>query len=377
MAIGVVSDPTSRLTASGSISNATCWSHEALTSTEISFKPVSKWRLLRRVFNCTRIFRDVGREAKNLRVRYMVDLQFTSIVMQDLGGSSKPSATDTTLPILNIQAAAAAPHSVVHKPHQSCKASQSSMQGLIIPLVVFRRPDCKQQSIFAVVASAVVFLSFECIQYPASDHVDWGGVWETNLYLFGSQIEFKNKCISIVTLFQAASILLFQAAYFWLKFREAALCSGGRKRKLSELEGVRTNCDEDGDEYSLRGVYARPAKDRYGNVVGYRYEPRFKPPRERNGRSVQSFQNLSLGSYSDRRDAEIVRQIAAFYYGMDAELVSLGDGSVFRIPAMPPLGLVGFEKAKWVSDRAKEVFEVYCKLRNNTTFTTQCLQSGN
>ncbi|KAG0606902.1 hypothetical protein M758_9G177400 [Ceratodon purpureus] len=360
-------------TASSSAGNSTCsWPPEALNSSTKCFNPVSKWRILRIFFNCTRIWRDVGRQAEHLRVRYTLDLQFRSIeVNQDLAISDS-SAIDTTLPMKVSSAIAGEDTPQCDRPHHGCQTtciSQSFRQvpkPCLFPLIHFPHQNSTQQPILAVVAFSVVCLSLECDQYP-TDHVDWGG-WGTS-YLSGTPLEPKNTCVSMVTLFQAASILLFQAAYFWLKFREAL--SAAAKRKLSDLQGVGL-IDKDVHQV-LKGVYTRAIKDKSsGKVVRYKYEPRFKPAREKNGRTVISFPNLSLGSYDNRRDAEIVRQIAAFYYGEGSEFVSLGEGRSFRIPAISH-GLSGHDKASRVSMKTKEVFESYCK--PNKTATAESLQS--
>jgi len=46
---------------------------------------------------------------------------------------------------------------------------------------------------------------------------------------------------------------------------------------------------------------------------------------------------------------------------MGKVFVTLGGGHVFRIPAMTHRGMPGLEKENWVSEIAKEVFEMYCK----------------
>lgn len=320
-----------------------------------SFKPISKWRILRIFFSCTRIWRDVGRQAENLRVRYTLDLQFKSIEVTDqdslVHGSSKPSAT------LDPKQLSVSDRSEDKLLQQRDKPQRGVV---LFPLVYFPPEPYsseRPQPVLAVVAFSAVFLSLECDQYYPPDHVDWGGELGTSV-LLGTLLGSKNACVSIVTLFQAASILLFQAAYFWLKFREAA-SSSGRKRKLSDrLQG----CDHDVHQSSWKGVYARAIKDRGGKILCYKYEPRFKPPRERTvDGEVVIFQNLPLGSYSDPRDAEVVRHIAAFYYGKETDVVSLGEGRTFKIPATSHHGLSGHQKAKWVSEEAKKLFDLHCK----------------
>jgi hypothetical protein len=324
-------------------------SPEALDSRAQSFKPISKWRILRIFFSCTRIWRDVGRQAENLRVRYTLDLQFRPI---EVPNPPEPSAAlDSTL--VSVSDSFTDKQQQCDKPHRGV---------VLFPLVYFPpqpNSDERPQPVLAVVAFSAVFLSLECDQYYPPDHVDWGGDLGTS-FLLGTLLGSKNTCVSIVTLFQAASILLFQAAYFWLKFREAA-SSSGRKRQLSDrLQGV--GCSDDVHLSSWRGVYARPVKDRGGKVLYYKYEPRFKPPRERTGDGeVLIFQNLPLGSYSDPRDAQVVRHIAAFYYDKETEVVSLGEGRTYKIPATSHHGLSGHQKAKWVSDEAKKLFDLHCK----------------
>ena len=128
------------------------------------------------------------------------------------------------------------------------------------------------------------------------------------------------------------SLLLFKAAYFWIWFREVA------PRKVS-------------------------CRVRDGKIG--KWEPKFKPPREKDARGgSQKFQCLRLGGYHTRWAAEVVCQIARFYYNMDERLVKLvADGFEFEIPELTrqEQGLAGMEKWNMVSDKAKEVYDIFEK----------------
>lgn len=376
--------------ASNSVSNASCpWRQEALNSSIETFKTtISKWRILRSVFNCTRIWRGVGRQAQNLQVGYTLDLQFRSMEAKEDLATSKPSATDSTLPI-NVSSAIGGDSledtQQSDKPSHGCKRSCISQDLLffghvpkpcMFPPIIFIQPN-HAQPILVIEAFLVVIISLENNPYP-TDHVDWGG-WRIS-YLFGTPLESNNTCVSIATLFQAASILLFQAAYFWLKFREAL--RSGRQRKLSGLQDV--GCNEGGVHHSLggsvnrrkrkssatqvlqcrdksdrEGIYTRYVRDKSGKITHCKYEPRFKPPREKmDSGGTLKFDCLSLGQYNTPAEAKIVRQIAAFYYGKDEDSVELEDGSQFYIPPMSgqEQGLSAEEKRRWVTWKAKEVY---------------------
>ena len=260
------------------------------------------------------------------------------------------------------------------KSRHGCKRSCVSQDILFFgqvykPCNMFPLIFSPQQPILeAVVVVAVVFLSLGD-RYP-TDHVDWGG-WGT-FYLLGTPLEPKNTCVSIVTLFQAASLLLFQAAYFWLKFREALALRFGRKRMHSGFQGegdmhqslkgmyaCKSQALQVGDESDRdSGVYRRAVKGKYGTQ--YKYEPRFKPPRTKlDSRSTLQLNRLSLGTYNTPIEAKIVRQFAAFYYGKDKGKVELEDGSYFLIPPMNPEEerFCGEEKREWVTQKAKELFQ--------------------
>ena len=138
----------------------------------------------------------------------------------------------------------------------------------------------------------------------------------------------------------------------WIKFRQAATPGSSRKRKsCATLEG-----EQFGDESKLRGVYVRHIKDRSGSIK-YKYEPRFKPPREAMDCGIINC--LSLGQYDTCDEAKIVRQIAAFYYGKGEGRVAFEDGSYFSLPLMSERQkcLNGMDKAKWVTSKAKTVFK--------------------
>ncbi|KAG0606538.1 hypothetical protein M758_9G149000 [Ceratodon purpureus] len=148
-------------------------------------------------------------------------------------------------------------------------------------------------------------------------YVDRGG---TKTYNSGS-LEFRATFVSL---------LLFRGAYVWIKFRDVA---------------------------PKRAVYRRSRKDENGGFQYYgKYEPRFKPPREKDS---LKFNCLPLGGYDTHKDAEVACQIAGFYYGKDDGKVDLEDGSHFSIPPMSEQerSLCGEEKKDWVSAKVKEVFK--------------------
>ena len=122
--------------------------------------------------------------------------------------------------------------------------------------------------------------------------------------------------------------------------------------------------DEAEAKLELSGVYARYVKGEAGSISTYKYEPIFKPPREKDpSGNTLTFNRLSLGGYNTPVEAEIVGQIAAFYYGRDEGRVALGDGSFFSIPLKSDQEkcLIGLDKAQWVSRKAKEVFTDFQK----------------
>jgi hypothetical protein len=156
--------------------------------------------------------------------------------------------------------------------------------------------------------------------------VDRGG---TKTYNPGS-LEFRATYVSL---------LLFQGAYVWIKFREVA---------------------------PKRAVYRRSRKDEFGRFQYYgKYEPRFKPPREKDvvRGTVLELGRVPLGEYDTHQDAQVVCQIAGFYYAKDVGTVDMEDGSQFSIPAMSEQerGLGGKEKRKWVSMKVKEVYKEFKK----------------
>lgn len=110
---------------------------------------------------------------------------------------------------------------------------------------------------FNVIVSAVALLAF------------------VYLYLIGyvikayssSSLDFRDTYVSIV---------LFLAAYVWIKFRQAgrnAATPGGRKRKASTEITIRSH----------------PIKDtESGRTTGYEYEPRVYPPRVKIDNAISS-----------------------------------------------------------------------------------------
>jgi hypothetical protein len=97
-----------------------------------------------------------------------------------------------------------------------------------------------------------------------------------------------------------------------------------------------------------------------------KFEPRFKPPRETlaSGKILKFNSYLPLGGYDTEEDAKVVHQIAAFFYGKGQDQLDLGNGDHFSIDSVlneQDRCLSGKEKAKWVSRRAREIFEVFKK----------------
>ncbi|KAG0606537.1 hypothetical protein M758_9G148900 [Ceratodon purpureus] len=172
---------------------------------------------------------------------------------------------------------------------------------------------------YNALVSAVVLSNV--LQYLIG-YVDKGG---TKTYNSGS-LEFRATFVSL---------LLFRGAYVWIKFRDVA---------------------------PKRAVYRRSRKDGNGGFHYYgKYEPRFKPPREKDavtGRALK-FDYIPLGGYDTQLDAEVACQIAGFYYGKDEGRVDLEDGSYFYIPGMSEQerSLCGEQKRNWVRGKVKEVFK--------------------
>jgi hypothetical protein len=143
-------------------------------------------------------------------------------------------------------------------------------------------------------------------------------------------LEFRDTYISII---------LFQGSYVWIKSREVA----------------------------PKRVYRRIIRDKQGRITHKKYEPRFKPPRERGlgSSKPQKFDWIYLGRYDTPSEAEILYQIAAFYYGKSEGRLDLGNGLFFQIPAMSDddRSLYGTEKVKWVKREAMRVYEDFKKAK--------------
>lgn len=97
-----------------------------------------------------------------------------------------------------------------------------------------------------------------------------------------------------------------------------------------------------------------------------KFEPRFKPPRETlaSGEILKFSSYLPLGGYDTEEDAKVVHRIAAFFYGKGQDQLDLGNGDHFSIDSVlneQDRCLSGKEKAKWVSRRARDIFEVFKK----------------
>jgi hypothetical protein len=138
-------------------------------------------------------------------------------------------------------------------------------------------------------------------------------------------LEFRSIYISIV---------LFQGAYVWIKFREVAPPS---QQKPSP------------------GLYRKCTTNELGVKVYYgNFEPRFKPP------CSKSY--ISVGSYEDEQDAKNIYQILAFYYGKDVPSeLPLPFGDPFHVPPMneEEQRLSPEEKKKWAKGKVKAVYEDY------------------
>jgi hypothetical protein len=140
-------------------------------------------------------------------------------------------------------------------------------------------------------------------------------------------LEFRDTYISIV---------LFQGSYIWIRFREVA----------------------------SKGVYLRSTQDKQGRTI-HKYEPRFKPPREKGVGSSKSqiFNWIYLGRFNTYHEAEVLYRIAAFYYGKDQGQLDLGEGRFFTIPVMSEedQSLSGMAKVEWVKVQARRVYEDFKK----------------
>jgi len=131
------------------------------------------------------------------------------------------------------------------------------------------------------------------------------------------------------------SIVLFQGAYIWIKFRDVAPESNQRPPKGLRRE---SRVNELGEK-----VYC-------GN-----FEPLFKPPGSKN--------NIYFGRYEKEEDAEACRQILAFWYGKKGARgeLPLGDGTTYTIAPVPEEAkcLGPEEKKEWAKTRVKEVLADY------------------
>ncbi|KAG0606862.1 hypothetical protein M758_9G174100 [Ceratodon purpureus] len=214
------------------------------------------------------------------------------------------------------------------------------LQYLESLLVLFPKSVCSElEQVFgAMLVSALVLLY--CVSQYLMGYADRG---RSKTYSSGS-LDFRDIYVSIV---------LFQGAYVWIKFRQAAR-SGCHKRKSCEAQDVAARA-----ESGLKGIYPRPVKDKAGTITHYKYEPRFKPPRKKLDSGTLQFDYLYLGSYDTPAEAKIVYQIAAFFYGKGEGCVALENDSFYFIPPMSEEAkcLTGKDKAKWVTRKTKTIFE--------------------
>nr|PNR60591.1 hypothetical protein PHYPA_003384 [Physcomitrium patens] len=358
----------------------------SLNSTE-SFKAMSRWKLLRNIFTCTRIlWRFLGQQAKNIRIRLTVGQRLGFVENPIVAGSNPSPGSDGVpsgraglegtrrtdksrrpvdcgeLPVVYSDARRSA------KTHVSQNSSSSERQHWMQRTPPPWETFASQQSPVKIVIYNVALWSLVCDQH-STDHVDWGD-WKLTIdSLSGTQSQKNVTYVSIV-MFQAASIVLFRAAYFWLKFRESVCCSSfeSRKRKLNEVQ------DEVNDHLLAskvisKGIYCRSKKQKDGTTT-YIYEPRFKPPRERQPHSGASQQSgwIYVGQYDSPEEAKIVYEIAAFFYGKPVNGGRLEFGSTsFVIPPMSEQDCrkCDEDKRKWVKDKTKEVYEDFKKFKTS------------
>ena len=173
----------------------------------------------------------------------------------------------------------------------------------------------------ALVIAAIFLLLSRVYQYSIR-LLDRGG---GKIYSSGS-LEFRSIYISIV---------LFQGAYIWIKFRDVAPESNQRPSP---------------------GLYRKSRKIELGERVYYgNFEPRFKPLGSKN--------YISVGCYEQEEDALACYQMLAFWYGKQGAQgqLPLGDGSTYPIPGMPEeiQRLDPEEKKEWAKARVKEVLTEY------------------
>ena len=172
----------------------------------------------------------------------------------------------------------------------------------------------------ALVMAALLFLS-RIYQY-------WIGLLDRGggkIYSSGS-LEFRSIYISIV---------LFQGAYIWIKFRDVAPESNQRPSP---------------------GLVRKYFTNELGEKVYYgKFEPRFKPP--------GSKKYIYVGRYEEEKEAKACNQIFAFLYGKQGAQgeLPLGDGFTYPIPGMPEemQRLGPEEKKKWAKEKVKDVLSDY------------------
>lgn len=188
------------------------------------------------------------------------------------------------------------------------------VESLIMPIAV---AFCRRFDAFVISTALLLSLVYRYLIAL----VDRGG---GKTYSSGS-LDFRSIYISIV---------LFQGAYVWIKFREVA---------------------PDSQQTPSPGLYRRCRTNELGVRVYYgNFEPRFKPPGSEN--------YVSVGSYEEEEDAKNIYQILAFYYGKDVPSeLPLPFGNPFHIPHMTEeeQRLNPEEKKKWAKCKVKAVYEDY------------------
>jgi hypothetical protein len=187
----------------------------------------------------------------------------------------------------------------------------------------------EEAQMYAVVVSAVAL--FSLVYHYLAGYTDRGG---TKIYSPGS-LEFRATYISLV---------LFQGAYVWIKFRDVI-------------------------PSSKRGGYRRPVTDKLSGTIkpSDKIEARYTPPRKSGNHN-----HIYLGLCATHEEAETKKTIAAFYFGGKLSRLDFDDGRYFLIPPMPTeqeQGLSVAQKREWVKDKVREVYEEIKALRAFDTNT--------
>jgi hypothetical protein len=199
------------------------------------------------------------------------------------------------------------------------------VESLIIPIAIaFLGRAAVNYDAFLILA---VLLLSRVYRYLIN-LVDRGG---GKIYSSGS-LEFRSIYISIV---------LFQGAYIWIKFREVA---------------------PESNQHPSPGLYRKSRMNELGQRVYYgNFEPRFKP--------VGSNNYISVGGYEQEEDAKACYQILAFWFGEDAQLgdLPLEDGTTYHIPTQTKeQGDLDLQQRREWAKRAKDEFGLYKLMKLNS-----------